>query len=197
MAVIDWNTRADQLEALVLREVDVRSYPSPFYSLTWTCFTLRNTLRFSNHSARTPRHRWRLSTQCKYTVMRRPESWRRSHSYSRYFHSRLLFIEPGLTVYHNHFSACEQILYNKDSISAQAIIYWHQKGAKPQGKQHFLKTTEALVKVSLIRLSILAHFFSRLMTWPLLVPRRTRRRERRRWWVDFCVYICYLISSTA
>jgi len=39
-----------------------------------------------------------------------------------------------------------KILYNKDCVSAQAIIYWHQKGAKPQGKQSFLKATEALVK---------------------------------------------------
>lgn len=41
-----------------------------------------------------------------------------------------------------------QILYNKDCVTAQAIIYWHQKGAKPQGKQSFLKATEALVKAS-------------------------------------------------
>ena len=41
---------------------------------------------------------------------------------------------------------CLQVLYNKDCISAQAIIYWHQKGAKPQGKNNFLKMTEALVK---------------------------------------------------
>ncbi|KAJ7925304.1 hypothetical protein B0H13DRAFT_1975944 [Mycena leptocephala] len=39
-----------------------------------------------------------------------------------------------------------KVLYNKDCISDQAIIYWHQKGAKPQGKQHFLKSTEPLVK---------------------------------------------------
>ncbi|KAK7057189.1 hypothetical protein R3P38DRAFT_2839838 [Favolaschia claudopus] len=39
-----------------------------------------------------------------------------------------------------------KVLYNKDCISDQAIIYWHQKGAKPQGKQHFLKSTETLVK---------------------------------------------------
>lgn len=42
-----------------------------------------------------------------------------------------------------------QVLYNKDCISDQAIIYWHQKGSKPQGKQHFLKSTEPLVKVCL------------------------------------------------
>ncbi|PFH51471.1 hypothetical protein AMATHDRAFT_46998 [Amanita thiersii Skay4041] len=41
----------------------------------------------------------------------------------------------------------EQVLYNKDCISDQAIIYWYQKGSKPQGRQHFLKNTEALVKV--------------------------------------------------
>jgi hypothetical protein len=41
-----------------------------------------------------------------------------------------------------------KVLYNKDCVSDQAIIYWHQKGSKPQGRQHFLKATEALVKVS-------------------------------------------------
>ncbi|KAG6842065.1 hypothetical protein C0991_002719 [Blastosporella zonata] len=39
-----------------------------------------------------------------------------------------------------------KVLYNKDCISDRAIIYWHQKGSKPQGRQHFLKSTEALVK---------------------------------------------------
>ncbi|KAF9461257.1 hypothetical protein BDZ94DRAFT_1221547 [Collybia nuda] len=39
-----------------------------------------------------------------------------------------------------------KVLYNKDCISDQAIIYWHQKGSKPQGRQHFLKNTEPLVK---------------------------------------------------
>ncbi|KAF8557605.1 ARM repeat-containing protein [Imleria badia] len=38
------------------------------------------------------------------------------------------------------------VLYNKDCISDQAIIYWYQKGSKPQGRQHFLKSAEALVK---------------------------------------------------
>lgn len=40
-----------------------------------------------------------------------------------------------------------QVLYNQDCISDQAIIYWHQKGSRPQGRQHFLKATETLVKV--------------------------------------------------
>ncbi|KAI6026209.1 hypothetical protein PISMIDRAFT_537156 [Pisolithus microcarpus 441] len=39
-----------------------------------------------------------------------------------------------------------KVLYNKDCVSDQAIIYWHQKGSKPQGRQYFLKATEALVK---------------------------------------------------
>lgn len=46
------------------------------------------------------------------------------------------------------FAAIVKVLYNADVVSDQAIIYWHQKGAKPQGKQHFLKATEALVNVS-------------------------------------------------
>lgn len=40
-----------------------------------------------------------------------------------------------------------KVLYNKDCISDQAIIYWYQKGSKPQGRQHFLKITEPLVQV--------------------------------------------------
>jgi len=39
-----------------------------------------------------------------------------------------------------------KVLYNSDCISEEAIIYWAQKGAKPQGKQHFLKVTASLVK---------------------------------------------------
>jgi len=39
-----------------------------------------------------------------------------------------------------------RVLYNKDCISDEAIIYWYQKGAKDQGKQHFLKAAEPLVK---------------------------------------------------
>jgi len=39
-----------------------------------------------------------------------------------------------------------KVLYNKDCISDQAIIYWYQKGSKAQGRQHFLKATEPLVK---------------------------------------------------
>jgi hypothetical protein len=46
------------------------------------------------------------------------------------------------------FTQLLNVLYNTDCVSDQAIIYWHAKGAKPQGKQHFLKATEALVKVS-------------------------------------------------
>ncbi|WVR06410.1 hypothetical protein IAU60_003441 [Kwoniella sp. DSM 27419] len=39
-----------------------------------------------------------------------------------------------------------KVLYNTDVVSDQAIIYWHHKGAKPNGKQHFIKQTEAMVK---------------------------------------------------
>lgn len=46
------------------------------------------------------------------------------------------------------------MLYNTDCLSDKAIVYWYQKGAKPQGKQHFLKATEPLVKVRFLPLSI-------------------------------------------
>jgi hypothetical protein len=41
-----------------------------------------------------------------------------------------------------------KVLYNEDCISDQAIIYWAQKGASAQGKGHFIKAAEPLVKVS-------------------------------------------------
>lgn len=40
----------------------------------------------------------------------------------------------------------EQTLFNADVLSSQAIIYWHNKGSKPQGRQQFLKASEPLVK---------------------------------------------------
>ena len=43
------------------------------------------------------------------------------------------------------FATLLKILYNENVLSDQAIIYWAQKGAKPQGKQHFLKLAEPLV----------------------------------------------------
>lgn len=43
------------------------------------------------------------------------------------------------------FAQILKVLYSKNVISEQAIIYWAHKGAKPQGKQHFLKLAEPLV----------------------------------------------------
>ncbi|MBW0504649.1 hypothetical protein O181_044364 [Austropuccinia psidii MF-1] len=37
-------------------------------------------------------------------------------------------------------------LYAHDVVSEQAVLYWHSKGSKPQARQHFLKSTEPLVK---------------------------------------------------
>ena len=74
------------------------------------------------------------------------------------------------------FASIIKVLYNTDCISDQAIIYWHQKGAKPQGKQHFLKATEALVKVSRLvgyKCCKGAKFSSS--------KSRTRTRTSRRW----------------
>jgi len=39
-----------------------------------------------------------------------------------------------------------KVLYNKDCISTQAIMYWHQKGSKPQGRAIFLQSANALVE---------------------------------------------------
>ena len=39
-----------------------------------------------------------------------------------------------------------QLLYNDDILSSQAVFYWFEKGAKPNGKQSFLKAMEPLIK---------------------------------------------------
>jgi len=38
------------------------------------------------------------------------------------------------------------VLFNADVLSSDAILYWHSKGSKPDGRQNFLKQTEPLVK---------------------------------------------------
>lgn len=66
-----------------------------------------------------------------------------------------------------------KVLYNSDCVSDQAIIYWHAKGAKPQGKQHFLKATEGLVKVSNVSRPQAQASGMDELTMITLVPRRT------------------------
>ena len=68
-----------------------------------------------------------------------------------------------------------QVLYNKDCISDQAIIYWHQKGSKPQGRQHFLNATASLVKVSLPRFGPCMRF---VLTDDVVPPGAGERRGR-------------------
>ena len=45
------------------------------------------------------------------------------------------------------FAVFLKILYNENVLSDGAILYWASKGAKPQGKQHFLKLAEPLLNV--------------------------------------------------
>ncbi|KAG8684241.1 hypothetical protein FRC09_015513 [Ceratobasidium sp. 395] len=62
-----------------------------------------------------------------------------------YEDTRIIKTFPQILKASNSSHFC-RVLYNKDCVSDQAIIYWFQKGAKPQGKQHFLKASEPLVK---------------------------------------------------
>ena len=76
----------------------------------------------------------------------------------------------------------EQVLYNKDCISDQAIIYWHQKGSKPQGRQHFLQAAQPLVKVC-------SFFVPRglCLTWTTFSFCKSRRVMRRMRSEGYCV----------
>jgi len=44
-----------------------------------------------------------------------------------------------------HFRLIVKILYEEDVVSENAIFYWYEKGAKPQGKGLFLKQMESFV----------------------------------------------------
>lgn len=46
---------------------------------------------------------------------------------------------------HAIFAKIIQLLYNDDVLSSTAIFYWFEKGAKPNGKQTFLKQMSPLV----------------------------------------------------
>ena len=81
-----------------------------------------------------------------------------------------------------------QVLYNKDCISDQAIIYWHQKGSKPQGRQHFLKGTEPLVKVrSLFCLTSKTQFLNKYVHTVFARTRIQRRRVNSFTRTEFCL----------
>ena len=45
-----------------------------------------------------------------------------------------------------HFRQILQLLYKADVLSGNAIVYWAEKAAKPQGKTLFLKQTEPFVR---------------------------------------------------
>lgn len=44
------------------------------------------------------------------------------------------------------FAKILKVLYSKDVLSDQAIMYWHSKGSKPQARALFLKAADPLVQ---------------------------------------------------
>lgn len=44
------------------------------------------------------------------------------------------------------FAKILKVLYSKDVLSDQAIMYWHGKGSKVQGRALFLKAADPLVQ---------------------------------------------------
>ena len=108
-----------------------------------------------SRSAADPRPKWPSSTLSKCIVTKTRVSSKRSPRFSR--------CAPfaGLTsTVVTEYAIFAQVLYNKDCISDQAIIYWHQKGSKPQGRQHFLKATALVLsprKFGLSRCCRLCH----------------------------------------
>jgi hypothetical protein len=89
-----------------------------------------------------------------------------------------------------HLSCISQVLYNGDCISDQAIIYWHQKGSKPQGRQHFVKATEALVKVCIQSFAYLAGLPICSSHSSCKSKKRKAKRSRRTLFLSLSVSIC-------
>jgi len=147
MAQVDWSARPDQIEGLALREVSVRCPPKPA-----TPHRQTNHNRLMNYAALRADHR---------AVLYRTQDGGRPYQHGADVLLRghadhegvpadlegpsQLIVASRKTPERRH---SLQVLYNKDCVSDQAIIYWHQKGSKPQGRQHFLKATEGLVKVT-------------------------------------------------
>jgi len=51
----------------------------------------------------------------------------------------------GNSAYMPLFPKLLKTLYADDIVSDKAIIFWHAKGSKAQGRQHFLKVAECVV----------------------------------------------------
>jgi len=127
MATVDWSTRPDQIEGLALREVTVRvpfvgcdidmdaneekyiPVLEPFCNGPKTEVVLINTIQVFCYE--------------EPHVMKAPPNPQ----------SGLPDLQCLTTIHNPPF----QVFYNKDCISDQAIMYWHSRGSKPQGRQHF------------------------------------------------------------
>lgn len=122
MSTVDWGTRPDQIEGLALREVGkYAAVLEPFCNGPKTEVALINTVQiFCYEESRV----MKVFPQILKVAIKEEKS---SDAYLAF-----------------------QVLYNKDCISDQAILYWHSKGSKPQGRQHFLTVTQPLVNVRTI-----------------------------------------------
>jgi hypothetical protein len=123
MADVDWTAKPEQLEALALKNIKVSYVIS---RIVLRC-DANNSLAYAD---------------------------------LRFVDGTLLYYRQGSSLAHQHragillhrnedHQGLLKVLYNEDCISDQAIIYWAQKGASAQGKGHFVKAAEPLVKVSL------------------------------------------------
>lgn len=141
LSSVDWSARPDQIEGLALREVGVCADLLGFLTRL-TLLDVIPEIRTSP-SAVLPGPQERGSPH-----QRRPDLLLRRYPHHQGVPPDL----EGVSLLPKWFlfgirREMAQVLYNKDCISDQAIIYWHQKGSKPQGRHHFLKATEPLVKV--------------------------------------------------
>ncbi|KAF9975011.1 hypothetical protein BGZ73_001464 [Actinomortierella ambigua] len=102
MASVDWGTRADQIDNMILKQVNQYSkLLASFCTSPKTEIALLQTIQVN-------------------------------------FYEDARFIKQ--------FRAVSQLLYKNDVVSENAILYWAEKGAKPQGRNVFVKQMEPFVE---------------------------------------------------
>jgi hypothetical protein len=145
MAQVDWSARPDQIEGLALREVSVRCTTQLAHHIADHLYIMQRFAPIIEPFCPGPKTEVALiNTVQTYCY----EDTRIMKAFPQILKVRCQLRCQGAQNHRHAF----QVLYNKDCVSDQAIIYWHQKGSKPQGRQHFLKATEGLVKVLYIDL---------------------------------------------
>lgn len=135
---VDTSARPDQIGDMLVREVTVRCALGPRIACRLTANAghradARGLLHHGTQRGRFDQHDPDLVIRVR---PGRPPSITRMLTLQTIRNTKLM----------GQFARILKTLYGKDVVSDAAVLFWHAKGSRPQGRQHFLKSTEPLVK---------------------------------------------------